>query len=46
MVVDTCGSEVDFRIEKLVDQGAEGISFGECGELVAKLEVLRNVLDV
>lgn len=46
MVVDTCGSKVNFRIKELVDECAEGIGFGECGELVAELEVFENVLDV
>ena len=46
VVVDTCGSEVDFRVEKLVDKCTEGVSFRECGELVAELEVFENVLNV
>jgi hypothetical protein len=39
VVVDTGGAEVDFGVEEFGDEGAEGIGFGEGGELVAEFEV-------
>ncbi len=46
MVVDAGGAEVDFEIEELGDEGAEGVGFGEGGELVAEFEVFDDFLDV
>ena len=46
MVVDAGGGEVDFGIEEFGDEGAEGVGFGEGGELVAEFEVFDDFLDV
>jgi len=46
MVVNPGRREVDVRVEELVDQGAERVGFRERGELVPKLEVVDDVLDV
>jgi hypothetical protein len=46
VVVDASGAEVDFEIEELGDEGAEGVGFGEGGELVAEFEVFDDFLDV
>jgi hypothetical protein len=46
MVVDTRGREVDRGIEKLGDKGAERVGLRERWQLVAKLEILEDVLDV
>jgi hypothetical protein len=46
VVVDSGGREVDVGIEKLADQRSERVCLGERGQLVAKLEVLQDVLDV
>jgi hypothetical protein len=46
VVVDACRREVDVGVEELVDQCADRVGLGEGCELVAKLEVLEDVLDV
>lgn len=46
VVVDARRRQVNFGIKELVDQRAERVGLGECGELVAELEVLQYVLDV
>jgi len=46
VVVDAGGAEVDVGIEEFVDEGAEGVGFGEGGELVAEFEVFDDFLDV
>jgi hypothetical protein len=46
VVVDAGWREVDVGVEKLVDQSANGIGLGEGCELVAKLEIVEDVLDV
>ncbi len=46
VVVDTGGAEVDFGVEEFGDEGAEGVGFGEGGELVAEFEVFDDLLDV
>ena len=46
VVVESGGAEIDFRVEELVDQRAEGVGFGERRELVAEFEVFKDVLDV
>ncbi len=40
------GAQIDVRVEELLNQGAECISLGQCGDLVAELEVFQDVLDV
>ena len=40
------GEKVDLGVEKLVDQRADRVGFGEGCELVAELEVVEDVLDV
>ena len=40
------GREVDVGIEELADEGAEGVGFGEGGELVAEFEIFDDVLNV
>lgn len=39
-------AEVNVLTEKLFDELAEAVGFGELGDLVAKLEVLKDVLNV
>ena len=39
-------AEVNLRIEELGDQMAEGIRLGKRGNLIAKFEVVEDVLDV
>jgi len=46
VVVDASGGQVDVGVEELVDQRADGVGSGQCGELVAELKVIENVLDV
>jgi hypothetical protein len=46
VVVEAGRADVDLRREELLDERAECVGFGELGDLVAKLEVLQDVLDV
>ena len=46
MVVDARRRQVDLRVEELVDEGADGVSLGQRLELIAKLEVIEDVLNV
>ena len=45
-IEDGIGAEIDFGIEELADERAEGVGLGEGGELVAEFEVFEDVLDV
>ena len=45
-IADWAGTEVDVFVQKLLDQLAEAIGFGEFGDLIPELEVFDNVLDV
>ena len=40
------GAEVDVLVEELLDELAEAVGLGEPGDLIAKLEVLEDVLHV
>jgi hypothetical protein len=46
VVVDAARAEIDFRVEKLFDQRAEGVGFGKARDSIAKLEIDQDVLDV
>ena len=46
VVVDARRGQVDFGVEELVDERADGVVFRERRELVAELEVLEDVLHV
>jgi hypothetical protein len=46
MIVDAGRREVDLGIEELVDERADCVGLGERRKLIAKLEVVENVLDV
>ena len=39
-------TQIDRRIKKLLNQGAERIGFGEARELIAELEVIEDLLYV
>ena len=45
-IADWAGTEVDVFVQKLLDQLAEAIGFGEFGDLIPELEVFDDVLDV
>jgi hypothetical protein len=45
-VQDRTGAEIDFGIEKLADERAEGVRLRERGELVAEFEIFKDVLNV
>ena len=45
-VFDRMGAEVDFGVEELGDQGAEGVGLGQTRDGVAELEVVQDVLHV
>ncbi len=46
VVVDAGRRQVDVGVEEFLDQGAEGVGAREGRQLVTKLEILQDVLDV
>ena len=46
VVVERRRAEIHLRIEKLADQGAEGIRARQSGDMVPELEVLQYILHV
>jgi len=46
MIVDASRRKVDFGIKELVNQRADRVRFGKCGQLIAELEVVDDVLDI
>ena len=45
-VLDRVGAEVDVRGKEPADEGTEGIAFRKAVDLVAKLELVEDVLDI